>query len=313
MAVASGGELRPALSALLASQPPRAGSLAITIFGDCISQQGGSVWLRSLVEVMAAFGLNPRQVRTAVFRLGQDGWLDSEQIGRRSYYRFSESGRRQFMRAATRIYAAVPPPWDGRWTLVMPGALAAPEREELRRRLGWLGFGALTSGVLAHPAADREGLAETLVELGLGARVMVWEARTTQDELLRSLSEEAWQLADLADRFSRFITTFAPLCEAVERDGTPDDASAFVLRTMLVHEYRRILLRTTALPPALLPKDWPGHTAMALVRDAYALLHGAASRHASAALSNADGPLPAPGETFQARFGGLAAARCAVA
>ena len=58
---------------LLQAHPPRAGSLAITVFGDTVSQQGNSVWLGSLVDVMEEFGLNARQIRTAVFRLGQEG------------------------------------------------------------------------------------------------------------------------------------------------------------------------------------------------------------------------------------------------
>ena len=50
----------------------RAGSLAITVFGDCISQHGGSVWMGSLIQVLEKFGLNARQVRTAVSRLSRN-------------------------------------------------------------------------------------------------------------------------------------------------------------------------------------------------------------------------------------------------
>ena len=45
---------------LLQAHPPRAGSLAITLFGDTVSQQGNSVWLGSLVEALAPLGMNER-------------------------------------------------------------------------------------------------------------------------------------------------------------------------------------------------------------------------------------------------------------
>ena len=41
------------------------------------------------------------------------------------------------------------------------------------------------------------------------------------------------------------------------------------MRTLLIHAYRRVLLRDPQLPAALLPLDWPGAAAYALCRDFY--------------------------------------------
>ncbi|MEQ8661633.1 MAG: phenylacetic acid degradation operon negative regulatory protein PaaX, partial [Gammaproteobacteria bacterium] len=59
------GPLGARLDAILADAPPRAGSLVVTLFGDVVSQHGGSVWLGALVAALARFGLNAGQVRTA--------------------------------------------------------------------------------------------------------------------------------------------------------------------------------------------------------------------------------------------------------
>lgn len=134
----------------------------MTIFSDVIVPQGNTLWLGSLVLAMRRFGLNARPIRTAVFRLGQDGWLAATPTGRRSYYRLTAAGRRQYAHATERIYARVAPAWDGAWTLVSVGILDAPARAELRRRLGWLGRGNLTSGVFAHPRAMPATVGETL-------------------------------------------------------------------------------------------------------------------------------------------------------
>ena len=58
-----------------ASTQVRAGSLIISLFGDSISQHGNSIWLGSLIESLEPFGLNARQIRTAVFRLVKENWL----------------------------------------------------------------------------------------------------------------------------------------------------------------------------------------------------------------------------------------------
>lgn len=36
------------------------------------------------------------------------------------------------------------------------------------------------------------------------------------------------------------------------------DADAFTARILLIHHYRRVVLRDPLLPSALLPADWPG-------------------------------------------------------
>ncbi|MGE0483606.1 MAG: phenylacetic acid degradation operon negative regulatory protein PaaX [Gammaproteobacteria bacterium] len=294
------------VAGLLAAAPPRAGSLAITLFGDVVSLQGGCVWLGSLVEVMAGFGLNARQVRTAVFRLARDGWLAAEQRGRRSFYRLTPFGQRHYARAATRIYAAADPAWDGEWTLVMPGALDTVTRDELRKRLGWLGYGALAAGVLAHPRADDAALADVLDELGLAERVVSWRARTANLDPLSDLAGAAWQLDEAAARLRVFIERFQPCADDLETGRIPSPSTAFQLRCLLIHEYRRILLRTPDLPAELLAVDWPGHAARELVAGLYRRLHAAASHHASAVLCDASGPLPPPDAAFLGRFGGLA-------
>ena len=51
------------------------------------------------------------------------------------------------------------------------------------------------------------------------------------------------------------MTRFAPL-EAAVRDGRLSVEGAFVVRTLLIHEYRKIHLQDPLLPPELLPQDW---------------------------------------------------------
>jgi phenylacetic acid degradation operon negative regulatory protein len=300
----AGSALATALDALLAARPPRAGSLVVTLFGDAISTQGESVWLGDLIAALELFGLNARQVRTAVFRLAQEGWLTGEQRGRRSCYRYTEFGRRQYARAAERIYAAEPPPWAGDWTLVTPVAVSGPPREELRRRLAWQGFALLGGGLLAHPCANRAALADTLDELGLTASVLVWRAEAASGPALDALVAGAWHLDEAGARYAAFLDLFRPFAALLDGGPAPAPEEAFRLRTLLVHEYRRIVLATTEMPVALLPADWPGHAARTLARKLYCRLHDLAGAWVSANMHDPQGPLGAPRAASRARFGG---------
>ena len=74
--------LRHAVAALPRRLKPRAKSLIMTVWGDAIAPHGGTVWLGSLIRLLAPLGLNERLVRTGVLRLVRDGWLAAEPLGR---------------------------------------------------------------------------------------------------------------------------------------------------------------------------------------------------------------------------------------
>jgi len=84
----------------------------------------------------------------------------------------------------------------------------------------------------------------------------------------------------------------------------PEDC--FLARTLLIHEYRRLLLRDPQLPDELLPGDWEGRAARQLCRNLYRLVVAKAEAWLNSALETADGPLPDVNESFYKRFGGLA-------
>lgn len=296
------------LKAFSRRRPIRAGSLIVTVFGDAISQHGNTVGLIGFIRALEPFGINARQLRTAVFRLVQEGWLRARQKGRRSFYSLTETGVRQFARAARRIYAAHRPGWDGQWTLVIPAGVPARERAELRRDLLWLGYGAITPGMFAHPTADRRSLDEILQERRLAEHVIVLSAQAgdaVSGEGMKALSRECWRLGHVAARYRKFIDTFRPALQSMRRVREPDPAQCFQLRTLLIHEYRRILLHDADLPDELLPADWPGREALKLTSELYRLVHRGAVRYLRRDMEAMDGPLPAPAPGYFERFAGL--------
>lgn len=290
-------------------RPIRAGSLVISIFGDAIAPHGGSVWLGSLIKALEPFGINQRLVRTSVFRLAKDGWLESTQLGRRSFYSLTPEGRTRFHDASRRIYSSPRHEWDGAWNLVMLAGVDAANRDEIRKELAWLGFASFSSNVLAHPAPDLQSVEDRLAHLDGHDQVLMMQARAIdggkRKQYLQKLVDKSWALEDLGNRYKEFLNRFRPVYQAARSSKAADPQTAFQLRTLLIHEYRKILLRDPFLPAELLPERWDGVSAYQLCRNLYSIVAAPTEDFLTGSLENADGPLPPASPLFYERFGGL--------
>ncbi len=304
------GRLDPAIDALLERLRPDAKSLIVSLLGDAVAPHGGVIWLGSLVDLVEPFGLNERVVRTSVFRLSKEGWLTSTQVGRRSAYGLTESGRRRFEAADRIIYAGRRAPWGGRWTVVFTGLVDGEAREALRRDLAWQGFGQLLPGVMIHPEPDETALRQALADAVAGDGAVAMRASGEDwapPEALRDLVARAWDLAALAAGYAAFLDAFRPFLALLER-SEPSPREAFRLRILLVHAWRRAILRDPLLPEELLPADWPGAAARLLVRNLYRAVRTPAETHLTRTMLTPDGPVGPPDAGYRVRFGGLSEA-----
>ena len=283
----------------------RGTSLVITVFGDSISPHGGSIWLGSLIQALEPLGINERLVRTSVYRLVKEGWLTVTKIGRRSYYTLTEAGKNQFEKADRRIYSAERPDWDGEWTLVYCASVPAATRDDLRKSLHWQGFGQLAPDLFAHPKSRDQSLDETLQEMGLVDDVIVLNAaprHVASSSALKQLAWTRWGLQGLEREYQHFLDLFRPVAQAVGKLDGLDAEVCFQLRTLLIHEYRRILLHDTDLPVDLLPSGWPGISAQHLTANLYAVIGPGAEDYLQTRMESVDGFLPKARPAYQRRF-----------
>lgn len=298
------------IQAFLESDPPRSKSIVMTLFGDSIAPHGGSVWLGSLITLLAPFGISDRLVRTSVFRLTDEGWLEAKREGRRSAYALTPAGLRRFEQAYQRIYAHPSPHWSGSWTLVIaaPGMLAASERARLRKELLWEGYSMLAPGVFARPSGNAKALDEILGSTAFSGKLFVCQASDLNHLKaypLRDYVEHGWELDAVMQNYRHFIENFSAVKKLLSAKQTLAPEQAFMIRSLLMHAFRRLQLHDPLLPLELLPKDWPGTAAYELCRQIYQATYAAGEQHLIATLSKEDESATRAAAYFYRRFDGL--------
>jgi phenylacetic acid degradation operon negative regulatory protein len=273
-------------------EPSRTGSIIITVFGDAIVPRGGSVALATLLEFFEMLAIDATVVRTAMSRLTADGWFERSRIGRNSFYRLVQKGRLTFDIATRHIYDPPPTDWAGRFELLLIGN--AEDRDASREALKNAGFGSPVPGVWVAPSGV------PVPEEASGAiRLEV----SAEDDSGRRLLAESWPLDRTADAYLKFMKTFEPLRGFIAGREKLSDADAFTARVLLIHHYRRVVLRDPLLPVALLPRDWPGSAARALCGEIYRALLSPSEQWLDRYGSNESGPLPRAAAELSRRFG----------
>jgi len=236
--------------------PFRVWSLIVTIFGDIVMDRGTRaepepVWIAPLLELLALLGVDAAAARTNFSRLVANGTLLRDKAGRNTFYRLSPESRDDFRKAASIIYGHDLPRHTGAFRLALIDR--ARDRAAARERLARAGFRFITPGAAIAP--EREA------ERPLSLPDDVIPAMAAPSQALAEAAREAWQLATLAENYRWFVTEFADLARM---DAASDPAAAMARRVLLVHHFRRLILRDPLLTEDNLPVDWPGTEARRL-------------------------------------------------
>lgn len=275
----------------LREEPSRTWSIIITVYGDAIVPRGGSVWLGTLLDFFGALEISDGVVRTAMSRLAADGWLERNRVGRNSFYRLADKGTETFRRATEHIYNPRTPEWHGHFEMLLPDN--GPDRDLMRSALEGAGFGAPVPGVWIAPVGTPippEASAAKRLKAG------------GDDATNRTLAAQSWPLAETSEAYRRFSAAFGPLHEALIAGGRLTDLESVVIRILLIHQYRRIVLRDPILPAEILPNDWPGMAARALCADIYGCVLAGSERWLDGNAVDESGACPAASPEIYSRF-----------
>jgi phenylacetic acid degradation operon negative regulatory protein len=256
----------------------RARSLVFDLFGDYLRYRGGQVKLRGLVALLDCFGVPEPTVRVAAARLRKEGWFSAERDGRETVYSLTDTAVRMLDEGRDRIFQRTAGPWDGQWHMVI---YQVPEteralREQLRRRLAWLGFGPLSASVWVSPH-DRAGQVGAEFAGHPPVRLDTFRSRSEGNSADRDIAARAWDLDALNRDYLDLLERYSPRL-AGYRAGAVDGRAALVERMGLIYDYRHFPFRDPDLPPELLPAGWAGRKAHEVFLEAHGLLRAPAER-----------------------------------
>ncbi len=240
----------------------------------------------SVQEVMAALGIGSGAVRTALSRLCKDGWMERTRRGRSSYYRLSASGLQEFAAAATTIYRPPARPSDNTEEMVI--IATHPDHKldsHLRAQVVPLpGIGLyLAQAALVKTAslANAEHLVARLERTSLPDWVRQYLMPEKMADRYRALTEMIDQLAD---------TDIASPLEAL------------AIRTLLIHEWRRLRLRHPVANLSVAHTQTPDSLCHQRVADFYHDLNDAAEKWLDTEAKGPNGSLPVSDIVINSRF-----------
>lgn len=250
-------------------------SLLLTLLGEFVLPQRAPAWTAALVTALGEVEVEEKAARQALSRTAAEGLLTAQRDGRRVRWELTGSGVQLLEDGTERIYGfgLRPPHWDGRWLVV---AVSVPEsqrqlRHRLRTRLTWAGFGSPMPGLWVSPDADKEKeVAAVVAELGVDAFSFTGPFGLLGDQ--QQVVRSAWSLADVEQQYRAFLRAFS-------RDGVTSPRMAFRRQLQLVQQWRRFPFLDPALPPALLPADWPGPAAAQRFHERHSAWHVRAHVH----------------------------------
>lgn len=224
----------------------RVWSLMISLFGDLAQGVGDEIEGPVLSAIMAALQVKPEAARVALHRLRNDGWVMSAKSGRISRHSLTPKGRRESAAASPRIYAQ---PLEGPrdWQLVV--------LESAKADASALMISAGFKQILPRVFAGAVGLKTPPGALALpGGPAPDW----LMDQMLP---------ADIAQDYARLHQTLRALTTQLP---DPDQMRALdiaVLRCLIVHSWRRLVLRHAAPPRGLVASTSPLHLCHITVAD----------------------------------------------
>jgi len=250
----------------------RARSLVFDLFGDYLRYRGGSVRLRALVALLDCFDVPEATTRVAVARLRKEGWLAAERQGRETVYSLTDTAWQMLDEGRERIFARAAGPWDGTWHMVI---YQVPEtsratREQLRKKLAWLGFGPLSPAVWLSPHQRTEQVHTAFAD-DPAVTIDVFRSRSAGTAADREIAARAWDLPEIDREYTRFLDVYQPRLPGY-RSGEPGGTRALVERMTLVHDYRHFPFRDPDLPHELLPANWHGRVAHEVFLEAHSQL-----------------------------------------
>lgn len=279
--------------------------LILTIFGDSVIPHGGEIWLSSLVKLLEPLNISERLARTSVFRLAKDNWIEGHKIGRNSFYRPRQTA--EIQAAENRIYYQQTK-WDGNWRLVVGVSMkkATINRDNFRKALLKNGFSSISSNVFGHPTFSLRETKNLLEEYEQTDSYLILTAKDSDenplefskvnDILHRHTKEE------LEEKYENYIKKYQQILNHKEQINLLSPKDSFLIKTLMIDDYRRLLWHDSINTGILLEDDWAGRRARQLTASIYCEINKKGRQYFRMIGEDSNGQVPAIIPRFRKRF-----------
>ncbi len=255
--------------------------LAVTLLGTYVRDGPPEVWSGGMVRLLEDLDVAPAAARVALSRLAARGIVTRTKRGRLVWYQLTPAGRRLLEEGTQRIFGfGLDDRATHTWT-ILSCSVPDPKRRlrvELRRRLQFLGFASQQDGVWYAPRDHEDEIVELLEELGLRDDALLVLGRLGAGVDEAAVTRRGWDLEPLRAAYAEFLDTYSPYRRAgVRRSLSPREA--FIVRTRVVHDFRRFPRMDPELPEQLLEAPLGRAEAVAVFHAVYDGLETGAQSH----------------------------------
>ena len=230
--------------------------LIVTVYGLYAREGGGWLSVASLIELLAALGVEEPAVRSSISRLKRRGILVARRRGGAAGYELSDEAQAILREGDDRIFRRERATVADGWLLAV---FSVPEAERhkrhvLRSQLTRLGFGTAAPGVWIAPAHLYDATADMLLRLDLDSYADLFRDHLAFGDLAAKV-RGWWDLDELERHYQEFLDAHTPV---LERSESPGEAQAFADYVHALTDWRRLPYLDPGLPVELLPNDWIG-------------------------------------------------------
>ena len=230
----------------------RVWSVIVTIFGDLAQARSDRISGPVLARLCEGLGIRADAMRVALHRLRRDGWILSEKSGRTSEYFLSDSAFRESLAARPKIYGPAPDPAQG-LCLAIARPMTQNDRAQFEPDLLQAGAVSIASGVYLLEAPLVQPEAQDFLQIA-------GPVETVPDWVQNGIANR-----DLADGYARLALALSRLDANVDECSAGTAFKRALLRVLVVHNWRRLVLRHPALPERFFPEGWQGEACRGLV------------------------------------------------
>ncbi len=253
--------------------------------------------LASLLEFMALLEIEGNAVRTALSRLVKDGVLERQKHGRHTSYRLVKQEEERFARASKKIYADGAGQWNGEFDLLLLPEAAATSKlgNRIRSDFRQTGFGSPMQGVFIRPAGDA-----LLPKAVTQHNPVCFRAKTVDEEPVGMMVQKSWQLDALNKEYGELLRYFSSIASETVLHASNEEALG--LRVLLIHLWRRLILKDVDLPADLKGEGWQGEIARARIAQLYGLVLSKSETCLDSFEATPGNALPTPTDDLRSRF-----------